>query len=138
MPGYSIERATREKISGTGVAARPLPLTFLATSCMPASLPASLLLGDVADHGQLEHLSLVGLEHQNQPDHKPGQTDQRPHKDCCPPEKWDVANECQDDPEHGPCDRKKDALKGMEADESLLVERLQHQKNNRRNDGHVG
>jgi hypothetical protein len=53
---------------------------------MPSSLRASLLLGDVADHGQLEHLSLIGLEHQYQPDHKQGQTDYRP-------EEWNMANE---------------------------------------------
>ncbi len=47
-------------------------------------LLASLLLGYVADCGQLEHLSLIGLEHQNQPDHKSGQTDERPHHDRSP------------------------------------------------------
>src|SRR5208337_5428319 len=46
--------------------------------------------------------------------------------------------ECEDDPEQGPGDRKEDGLKSMEANETLLVERLQHQKNNRRDDGHVG
>ena len=78
---------------------RLLPIVLPATNWMPASLPASLLLGDVADHRELERLSLIGLEHQNQPDHKPGQTDQRPQKDCCPPKEWDVADECQYDPE---------------------------------------
>jgi hypothetical protein len=37
-----------------------------------------------------------------------------------------VADECHDDPEHGPGDKKEDTLEGMEADEALLVERLQH------------
>ena len=37
-----------------------------------ARLRASLLCGQVADYGELEHLSLIGLEHQNQPDYEAG------------------------------------------------------------------
>src|ERR1700687_752155 len=110
----------------------------MAMSRMPGCLPASLLLGHVTDHGQLEHLSLISLEHQNQPDHKSGQTEQWPQQHCGPAEEWNVTNECQADPEHGPCDRKEEALKRVEADEALPVERFQHQKHNCGDNGHVG
>src|SRR5450631_1759210 len=49
-----------------------------------------------------------------------------------------MANECQGDFEYDPSDHEEDGLKGMESDEALLVEWLQHQKNNRRNDGYIG
>jgi hypothetical protein len=81
-------------------------------------LGASLLLGHVADHGQLEHLSLIGLKDQNQPDHEADQANQWPNHNRGPSEERNMSNERQADPEHGPGDREEETLEGMEADEA--------------------
>src|SRR5208282_1875527 len=49
-----------------------------------------------------------------------------------------MAQESQGNVDHDPGDKIEDGLEGVEADESLFVERFHYQKHNRRNDGHVG
>src|ERR1017187_8383293 len=101
-----------------------------ATSCMRVRLRPGLLFGQVADHRQLEHLSLVGLDDQNQPDHKPRQTDQWPQHERCPTEERDVADECQTDLKHDPGGRKEEALKGMEGTKALFFNGFRTTKKN--------
>jgi hypothetical protein len=41
---------------------------------------AGLLLGQVSDYGELECLTLVGFDDENDPDDEAAETDQRPHQ----------------------------------------------------------
>src|ERR1700691_6281134 len=49
-----------------------------------------------------------------------------------------MADDCQADVHRDPDDKKEDGLKGVEAYETPLVKRLEHKKQNCRNDGQVG
>src|SRR3989442_853574 len=55
-----------------------------------------LLLSHVADYRELEHLSLIGLQEQEDPQDKLGQTDQRPKQNPDPPEEWNLPEDLQD------------------------------------------
>src|SRR5208282_761557 len=106
--------------------------------CGWASLLSRLLLSHIPNHRQLEHLSLIGFKHQNQPDHKANQTDQRPDQEGSPSKKRNVGKDRQTDPKHRPSYPEEEALKGVESDKALPVERFDHQKHNCRNDRHIG
>ncbi len=94
-------------------------------------LSVGLFLSQIADDWQFVHLSLVGLDQQNDPDNKESDTDHHPHQQRDQmSQDW---NECQDrgddhdaNPKRNPAHREKDALKRMEPDKSILVVRFQH------------
>jgi hypothetical protein len=93
-------------------------------------LRARLLSGYVADHGEFKPLSLISLNHQNDPEHEHRQAKEGP-------EQWNGYKR-QAYVDDDPGNEKEEGLKGMEADKGFLVEGLHDEEHNRRNDGHVG
>jgi hypothetical protein len=89
-----------------------------------------LLSSYVADHREFEPLSLVSLNHQNDPDHEQRQAEEGP-------DQWNGYKR-QAYIEYDPCDEKEERLKSMEADKGFLIEGLHDEEHNRRDDGHIG
>jgi len=98
---------------------------------------SSLFFRQVANHGQLEHLALVGFQQQNNPNHKSSQADQQVQRS---------SNENQEG--HDGHNRKRDlkgsyrhaeenTLEGVKANKPVLVIRSGHQKDDRRDKGYV-
>src|ERR1700674_3530073 len=101
---------------------------------MPTYLSAGLLLGHVADRGQLEHLSLVGLEYQNDPQNERGDAQKKMQRNGNEPEERDQS----EDRETDACSKQRraheQALARVEADKAIPVVGLEHQENDRRDE----
>lgn len=101
------------------------------------------MLGEIAEQGDFEHLSLEGLDYQNQPDHRYGESDDRrdqPHQ-----QRSKNRNQKQNDTGEFESDRKQNrrasqqqALDGMKAHKAILFIRLEDQEEDRRNEREVG
>jgi len=96
-----------------------------------------LFLRHVADHGKLEHLSLVSLEHQDKPENESSQTNQWPNEKRDPTQNWNMSNNSQAYADDNPRHTEEDVLKGVEADETVPVVRLDNQKNDSGDDRNV-
>src|SRR6202790_1789337 len=101
---------------------------------MPTSLPAGLLLGHVADYGQLEHLSLVSLEQQNDPQNERADPQEKMQRNGNEPEERDQSEDRETDAYGKQRRAHEQALEGVEPDKAILVVRLEHQENDRRNE----
>src|SRR5579863_1913902 len=100
-------------------------------------LSAGLFFGHIPDDWQLPHLSLIGLEQQDHPDHEACQSDQRPDQNGQPAKKSNVSKEAQHNPQRSPCDGEKDRLERVKTDKATPVIRFDHQEDDRWNNGDV-
>lgn len=91
----SVKRSLCHQTQRGEQSSSPLEPLDLRSACLHG---ARLLFRHVANRRQLEHLPLIGLEDENQPDHKSPQSDQRPEQERKPAEKRNVDDYVQYDP----------------------------------------
>lgn len=96
----------------------------------------NLFLRHVANHWQLIHLSLVGLNDEDQPDDEPTQPHDRPNQHSQKAQ-GKVQHDVQPDPYYPPRDVEENRLPRVKAHEPVAAVRLNQQKDNRRDDGDI-
>ena len=88
-----------------------------------------LLFRHIANYRKLEHLPLVGLHEQKDPQDKFRQTNQRPDQEAhCPSEEGNVPENLQRNPEDEQSNAEENTLKRVKPDKAPLVIGLKHQK----------
>src|ERR1700729_3499783 len=98
------------------------------------ALLVCLLLGQLADDGQLESLSVEGLDEHNNPDDQESQAYQRPHEQSEPAEERYSPDDHHSNMNSNIGNRQKDGLPGVESDIGVSVKRFDDEENNGRND----
>ena len=103
---------------------------------------ARMLLGEVSQHRQLEHLTLERFHHEDKPQQDSRQCDDHiDHRDQERPEQRDEKNGKSGEPErgaqHNDRTRKQQALDGMETHKPILPVGVDEQKHNRGHEGEI-
>src|SRR5438874_6727306 len=99
---------------------------------------ACLFFGDVADYGQFEHLALIRLDKEEQPDREFRDRDQRPNKQAEQSHEGNRGDHRKSNPQDDASHAEEQGLKGVETDKTVTVVRLYHEENDRRNDSDIG
>src|SRR5258708_1652331 len=119
------------RIDELGLGSLPLTIRFIKLHGV------CLLLRHVADHRQLVHLSLISLQQEDDPNDEASHTDQQVQRKCNQCKEGDEGKNSKTEMKHEECPGKKKALPGVESNEPILVVRLQHQKDDCRNNRDV-
>src|SRR5256885_8545692 len=99
---------------------------------------ACLFFGDVADYGQFEHLALIRLDKEEQPDREFRDRDQRPNKQAEQSHEGNRGDHRKSNPEDDASHAEEEGLKGVETDKTVTVVGLHHEENDRRNESDIG
>src|SRR5271167_645194 len=129
---YAKRKVNTNDISGTLCQARYRRAAKSGTRSAPLQplicqqLPVGLLLGQVADDRQLEHLVLIRFDHQENPERQFSQSEQAP--DAEHQHRNNVAEERQRNVENDQRDSGEQALERVEAHKAIAIVRLNQQR----------